>query len=547
VLVQAAQRFASISIPRYHRLRTHTTFGGRTMSRISTTALCALFLLVAPFAIATSYVADVQPILEAKCVGCHTAGSSGGHNIGNTYSDGLLDSYHCAGLDKAACSVERIKAGTMPNGTGIAGGCGGAVADDDANAAVCVTVSELATLEAWIAAGAPKEACQPATDCGGMTCGSMDDGCGGTLVCGECAEGESCTEGSCCAPVTECGDVACGSMDDGCGGTVACGDCPEGQGCDQGTCVEGCVPATCADGACGDMDDGCGGTAACGDCADGSTCTDGMCVEDCAPMSCTEGACGDMDDGCGGTAACGECADGSTCTEGACVEDCVPADACGDVACGAMDDGCGGTLVCGECAEGESCAEGVCAADEEPQPVATGPDYLNDVQPILEAKCAACHTVGASGGHSIGMNYEDGQDDSYSCPDKNIATCSVDRIKDGSMPQGKGCEGVVADGAPNADVCVTESEIAILEAWLTAGTPEAVTSDGTGDGGGDEPDDGDPAPDPDDVTPDDVTPDAGGESDDGGCQSTEGSLGGLMVLLAGLALFASRRRSVFDQ
>jgi MYXO-CTERM domain-containing protein len=143
------------------------------------------------------------------------------------------------------------------------------------------------------------------------------------------------------------------------------------------------------------------------------------------------------------------------------------------------------------------------------------------------------------------MNYEDGQDASYSCTDKNIAACSVDRIKDGSMPQGKGCDGVVADGAPNADVCVTESEVAILEAWLSAGQPEQVTSGGT-DGGGD---DSDPLPGGDGDAPGDETPGAeeGPESDDGGCQSTDGSLGGLMVLLAGLALFASRRRSVFDQ
>ena len=420
------------------------------------------------------------------------------------------------------------------------------MADDAADAGQCITTSEMAVLEAWVAAGAPQEACQPATDCGAMVCGTMDDGCGGTLACGDCAEGETCTEGACCAPVTACGDVTCGTIDDGCGGTLACGDCPEGQGCDQGVCVEGCVPASCAEGACGEMDDGCDGTVACGECAAGSSCTDGMCVEDCAPMSCAEGACGEMDDGCGGTVACGECAEGSTCTDAMCVEDCVPAETCGDVVCGGMDDGCGGTLTCGECAEGETCTDGACAADEEAEPVATGPDYVNDVQPILEAKCAACHTAGSSGGHSIGMNYEDGQDDSYSCTDKNIAACSVDRIKDGAMPQGKGCDGVVADGAPNADVCVTESEIAILEAWLAAGTPEAVTS-GTTDGEGDDDGGADPVPGDDADSSGDDAADGSDESDDGGCGSTDGSLGGLMALLAGMALFASRRRSVFHE
>ena len=518
------------------------------MSRTFTAALCALSLFVAPSAIAASYVGDVQPILEAKCSGCHTAGgSNGGHNIGDTYSDASGASYHCEGENIAECSIARIKDGSMP----AYPGCGGVVADDAPDAGQCITESEMAVLEAWADAGLPEQACEPATDCGDVTCGSIDDGCGGALACGECAEGSTCTDGSCvedCVPSQDCGDATCGPVDDGCGGSIECGECPEGQGCDQGTCVEGCVPATCAEGACGDSDDGCGGTIACGECAAGSTCTDGMCVEDCVPMSCGERGCGDMDDGCGGTTSCGDCAEGSTCTEGMCVEDCVPADGCGDVTCGGMDDGCGGTLVCGECAEGETCTDGACVADEEPEPVTTGPDYVNDVQPILEAKCAACHTTGASGGHSIGMNHADGLDASYSCTDKNIAACSVDRIKDGTMPQGKGCEGVVADGAPNADVCVTESEMAILEAWLEAGTPEEVSAGGGAGDGADDGGDTDPTPGTGDEAPaDGESETAEDEADEGGCQSTQGSLGWLMLALAGLLLITSRRRSVFDQ
>jgi hypothetical protein len=37
------------------------------------------------------------------------------------------------------------------------------------------------------------------------------------------------------------------------------------------------------------------------------------------------------------------------------------------------------------------------------------------------------------------------------------------------MPQGKGCGGPVADDADNADVCVTESEYALLLAWIEDG------------------------------------------------------------------------------
>ena len=69
--------------------------------------------------------------------------------IGTSYADGQLDSYFCAGLTKAECTLVRINDGSMPDGAG----CGGPVADDAANAASCVTVSEVAILQAWIDGG----------------------------------------------------------------------------------------------------------------------------------------------------------------------------------------------------------------------------------------------------------------------------------------------------------------------------------------------------------------------------------------------------------
>ncbi|MDP6947242.1 MAG: hypothetical protein QF464_24050, partial [Myxococcota bacterium] len=98
---------------------------------------------------ATTYTKDAQPIYGDKCGPCHTFGSSGGHSIGTHYDDGLLDSYHCAGLTKAECTLVRIADGSMPVGQQ----CGGPVPDDAPNADKCVTQSEYATLEAWIAGG----------------------------------------------------------------------------------------------------------------------------------------------------------------------------------------------------------------------------------------------------------------------------------------------------------------------------------------------------------------------------------------------------------
>jgi len=184
----------------------------RTLTLLSTLALA---VGLAPQASAVSYVDDAQPVLSAKCVPCHTSGASGQHSIGENYADGQLDSYFCADLTKAACSIERIEDGSMPSGMG----CDGPVADDAANADVCVTESEFDVLEAWIAAGAPEEAVAvPDPGC------TSDDDCG---------EGEVCASGDCVEdggvdpdpdPVAEC------ASDD---------DCNEGDVCASGACVDG--------------------------------------------------------------------------------------------------------------------------------------------------------------------------------------------------------------------------------------------------------------------------------------------------------------------
>ncbi|MFZ5446836.1 MAG: Ig-like domain-containing protein, partial [Myxococcota bacterium] len=82
-----------------------------------------------------------------------------------------------------------------------------------------------------------------------------------------------------CVP-TSCSDngFTCGSVPDGCGGTLDCGSCPSGV-CSQNRCVS-CVAATCASlGAnCGSASDGCGGTLSCGTCGTAQTCAANRCV-----------------------------------------------------------------------------------------------------------------------------------------------------------------------------------------------------------------------------------------------------------------------------
>jgi hypothetical protein len=69
--------------------------------------------------------------------------------------------------------------------------------------------------------------CGPQTCAGqGAQCGSISDGCGGTLDCGLCDWDESCTNHVCvCEPY--CGSHQCGS--DGCGGS--CGTCGTNESC----------------------------------------------------------------------------------------------------------------------------------------------------------------------------------------------------------------------------------------------------------------------------------------------------------------------------
>ena len=111
------------------------------------------------------------------------------------------------------------------------------------------------------------DACIP--ECGERQCG--DDHCGGR--CGECPEGELCTEDGECfraaPPPSECGE-SCEAMGYECGEAcgLSCGECSEGERCDAGRCL--CQP-DCIGKVCG-ADDGCGGV--CAPCPNVESCID---------------------------------------------------------------------------------------------------------------------------------------------------------------------------------------------------------------------------------------------------------------------------------
>ena len=197
-----------------------------------------------------------------------------------------------------------------------------------------------------------------------------------------------------CSNRMTCVSDYCGTIGDGCGGTLHCPTtCPNALwSCVDGVCKSGlethCVPLSCIAYAgndyCGDIYDGCGGTVHCGACARaGWICQNGLCIGPpsvCTPTTCDapngESYCGTICNVCGGSLDCGTTCpkSGWVCDNGLCkgipptctLLTCNPA---GGQYCGAIGDGCGGTLDCGrECSDGSTCGErvpGVCGSSSD--------------------------------------------------------------------------------------------------------------------------------------------------------------------------------------
>ena len=108
-----------------------------------------------------------------------------------------------------------------------------------------------------------KAGCVPLTCKSATTqyCGTIGDGCGGTLACGDCAAGSSCGAGGVpgvCAP-TNCtaitcnpmgGGQYCGRIGNGCGGVLDCPSCPGGMACGTGAQAGVCPGMPGTGGAC---------------------------------------------------------------------------------------------------------------------------------------------------------------------------------------------------------------------------------------------------------------------------------------------------------
>ena len=136
-------------------------------------------------------------------------------------------------------------------------------------------------------------ACKKLTMCPSPDdCGTIPDGCGGTVSCGPaCTAPKTCGGGGManvcgCTPTTTMCPVGsnCGTVDNGCGMPISCGPaCTAPNTCGGGGTANvcGCTPSvTCPAGAnCGSIDNGCGTMVSCGGACSGSdVCVANVCT-----------------------------------------------------------------------------------------------------------------------------------------------------------------------------------------------------------------------------------------------------------------------------
>ncbi len=236
--------------------------------------------------------------------------------------------------------------------------------------------------------------CGQPSDCPvGFFCWSSDSRCYD-------AKEPSCEPKTCDEVIAEFGElgilVECGSLPDGCDGTVDCGGCPDGAACGANgqNFVCGCEENTCANFAggaeCGVVPTRCGGAEQaiyCGSCIGNSVCVDNKCVcpdgvdcsNDCPggepTYPCSTNDCsppGGLPNGCGGVAHCPPCDVDQDCV----LSNELRYECLGECTCEAQGIECGNATVCGaptacgSCSDngfdqGFRCQDGACVCEDE--------------------------------------------------------------------------------------------------------------------------------------------------------------------------------------
>lgn len=101
--------------------------------------------------------------------------------------------------------------------------------------------------------------------------------------------------------------------------------------------------------------------------------------------------------------------------------------------------------------------------------------YVADVQPILRAKCAACHGTGQPMPAAFPMfaeSYAETQKPSTRCSGDSIGTC-IGLAVENQVVEGAGCRTIVVRPFHREGwICLTEAERAKIAAWVAGGMPE---------------------------------------------------------------------------
>jgi len=149
----------------------------------------------------------------------------------------------------------------------------------------------------------PSPSCAPRR-CSSNSCGTISNGCGGSINCGSCSSGSNCVNNVCvaCQPTATCSNKQCGTVNNGCGTTLNCGSCSSGQICENYACTANPICQSCAqaNANCGTITiTGCP-TQSCGSCSAGFTCNNGKCtVNNCGKCpvnsACVNGLCQCLD------------------------------------------------------------------------------------------------------------------------------------------------------------------------------------------------------------------------------------------------------------
>jgi hypothetical protein len=100
--------------------------------------------------------------------------------------------------------------------------------------------------------------------------------------------------------------------------------------------------------------------------------------------------------------------------------------------------------------------------EEAPPPAATALSFEDDIQPIFNTTCGPCHAGQATAGVDIGNDDIDVALESARDREDRVLA----RIEAGTMPPG--CAG----GSPGDTGCISETDLADVEAWYAAGAPE---------------------------------------------------------------------------